>query len=155
MSDIVTQDFKVLVSAGETFADLIAKSNYGWVNPWVTAQRFPVQPQDPCERKIVLLNFGREKRVVTLGEAIAEARERRLVRPTHVDCLRFGAQHPGRQIETPVLFPHEPVEPVESGAPDTLFLNRIGGRNGKRRLHCGWSMDSFTHSYWFAFIDPS
>lgn len=97
------------------------------------------------EREIVLLDPGRE---VTSAEAVAEAARLGLERPGYEDALHFGVQHPGVQLEGPVVFLHDPWVGF-FGRRDVVSLWSNAGRRelGLEDYDARWSR---THR--FAFV---
>jgi hypothetical protein len=138
-------ELSIVVKDGETFDGLVAAGKYDWKCDWVNGGRFPVRQSAPGERKLVVLHFGRD---ISPEDAIKEAERQGLERPTHEDCLRFGAQHPEVQRQFPVVFLHEPVRD-DLGFPRVLCLNR---RGSERILDFGWFGNGWRGGCRFVFV---
>ncbi|MEK7612493.1 MAG: hypothetical protein AAB407_04080 [Patescibacteria group bacterium] len=139
-------ELSIVVHDNETFDSLVAAGNYEWKAPWITAERFPVRSTLADERKLVLLHFNRQ---ISSENAINEAENQGLTRPTYEDALRFGAQHPEVQREFPIIFLHEPVR-GDDGRPSVLCLDRLLG--ARRDLLYTWSGYYWGDFYRFAFV---
>ena len=97
-----------IICDGLSASRLHELGEYDWRNPWVTDDRFPIQPHDPVTRTIVLVQCSYYP---TSEDVLNELRSHDLERPTHENALQFGRQHPLEQTKTKhvIVFLHELV----------------------------------------------
>jgi hypothetical protein len=124
----------------------VEAGRYGYAHSCITSDNFPVRPLGAGgPREIVLLALARE---ASSAEAIREAADRGLARPTYEDALRFGAAHPDAQRAGPIVFLHDPWFGF-FGRRDVLCLWTNAGR---RELGLEWFDDRFGSEVRFAFV---
>lgn len=138
-------ELTITVGENDTFDALVVAGKYNWRHSRIIGERFPVRQSTPGQRKLVLLNFGRD---INAEDAIAAAEKQGFKRPTYEDALRFGAQHPDVYRQFVVLFLHEPV--MISGDLNVLCLYYSDGRN----LDCSWFIEDWHDYYYLAFVCP-
>ena len=55
-----SEDFRVPVDYGKTFAEKITAGNYDWVDPNINAEIFPVKGTGVTDADVVLFHFGKD-----------------------------------------------------------------------------------------------
>ena len=124
----------------------MAAAGYGYAHSCLTSENFPVgRFGGKRERSIVLVA---PDHAVTAGEATAIAAQRGFERPTYEDALHFGIEYPAVQIESPVVFLHDPWIGF-FGRRDVICLWSSAGR---RELGLEGFDSSWSPAYRFAFI---
>ncbi len=114
----VAKIFTLVLSGAKKASELVREGNYGWVNDWITDERFPITPHEPTSRMIEFVEFDHD---MSSEQVLAEFTRRGLERPTTEDALQFGIEHPEEQRKRPVVFLHGPVRDRD-GDPDVLVL---------------------------------
>jgi len=71
----------------------------------------------------------------SFADALAVLKKLGLSRPVYEDGLLFGEQHPKKQQERSIVFPHVPVLDA-NGSPVVVYL---WGFAGDRKLNLNWS----------------
>lgn len=126
------ESFRLEIGDEPPVEDLIRRGTYDIVVSALEPPLFP--PVQPRPRDMIIvelveldpwgepfLNPGAE------AEALAEAEKAGLERPTYVDALLFGIQHPKAQLKgPPITFLHEPY--------DRFVLSLTHDGNGQRIL---------------------
>jgi len=94
-----TTDRVIVVDYGKPLADMIAAGKYDWVNPDITAERFPVEGTGKKTFRTKLFAFGR---YISSDDAVAAMKEEGFTPATHVHGLAFGAAFPEKQRKYPI-----------------------------------------------------
>lgn len=134
----VTGRYRITVGDGRSTEELVAAGQYAYAHSCVITENFPVRDVTGTGvRDVTLLEFDCE---LTSEEALAQASELGLDRPTYEDALYFGIQYPEVQRERPVVFLHEPWFGY-FGRRDVLCLWTNAGRRelGLEGFDDGWS----------------
>ena len=129
--------FRISIGGNRTTEQVVVAGGYNYANPNINSKLFPMRRR-AGKRDIVLVPMPSD---FTLEEALAKLVELNLDRPTYEDGLFLGEQHPEKQMERPIMFPHEPV--VVGGVPGVVDR---WSRGGGRRLNLDWAgrrWDSF------------
>ena len=134
---MVKNIFPINIGGNRTTEQVVAAGNYSYSNSWITSKNFPMRPRQG-KREVILVDMPGD---FTLVDALAKLTELGLEQPVYEDGLFFGEQHPEKQREAPIMFPHEPV-PDSDGYLSVVFLWSSGGG---RRLAL-----SLTGSRWFS-----
>ena len=128
---------------------LVAAGGYGYAHSCVTSENFPARPlARRGSRDVVLLAFDRE---VDAATALAAASGLGLEPPLYEDALHFGIAHPDVQLESPVVFLHDPWFGF-FGRRDVLSLWNNAGR---RELGLDGFDDPWPPPCRFAFVRPA
>lgn len=97
----------IITCNGHRTSELVQLGKYGWHNPAITDELFPIQPHPPVSRTIEFIECDYEPES---EEALEKLKLHGLERPTHEDALQFGVEHPEEQGKRPVIFLHKPVQ---------------------------------------------
>lgn len=136
--------YRLSREGGRSTEALVEAGGYGYAHSCVTSENFPVRGRADAIA-LVLLGFERD---VTAADALAEAADLGLGRPTYEDALHFGVAHPTVQEEHPVVFLHDPWVGY-FGRRDVLCLWSNAGR---RELGLEGFDDTWDSHYRFAFV---
>lgn len=136
--------YRLSREGGRSTEALVEAGGYGYAHSCVTSENFPVRGRADAIA-LVLLGFERD---VTAADALAEAADLGLGRPTYEDALHFGVAHPTVQEEHPVVFLHDPWVGY-FGRRDVLCLWSNAGR---RELGLEGFDDTWDSRYRFAFV---
>ena len=92
--------FQIVVDHSQTLADMITAGKYDWVNPDITQDHFPISGNGIVELTPELIHFGK-----SMGtDNVFKELDRRCLRPaTLAELLAFGAKHPEKQREFPIV----------------------------------------------------
>ncbi|MBO9714595.1 hypothetical protein [Sphingomonas sp.] len=88
------------VPAGLAFEDRVARGDYGWRNPDLTEQRFPVTDAQVGEKALEIFHF---RRSLSSEDAIREIRAAGFEPAETGDILAFGEAFPEAQRRHPVV----------------------------------------------------
>jgi hypothetical protein len=133
--DIITVDFDVMgnMTPGEKLQAMIAAGKYDWVNPDITAKRFPVEGTGKKAFHTKLFHFGR---YISSEDAVEAMKVEKLTPATHVHGLAFGAAFPEEQRNHPIACLGSSAQ-VYGGGRRVVCL----GRNGDERYLNLWIGD--------------
>ena len=84
----------ITVDYGTSLQAMIAAGNYDWVNPNITAERFPVVGKGIVRFKPKLFD---SPRYISSEHAVAAMKKEKFTPATHVHGLAFGATFPDEQ----------------------------------------------------------
>jgi hypothetical protein len=93
--------FAVTVDYGTPLDQMIAAGNYGYVNPNITSQNFPITGTGVVETEIILAHFDRD---IESDDAVRKLREMRLEPAGIEHATAFGTKYPDVQREYPIVF---------------------------------------------------
>jgi len=97
-TDTLTDDL-IAVDCGMSLPDMIAAGKYDWVNPDITADRFPVVGTGTKRFRTKVFDFGR----LFSSEAVIAAMKAETFLPgDHVHGLAYGAAFPEEQRKNPI-----------------------------------------------------
>jgi hypothetical protein len=97
-TDTIT-DRVIAVDYGRPLADMIAAGRYDWVNPNITAERFPVEETGRKQFRAKLFHFDR---YISSDDAVAAMKAENFTPGSHVHGLAFGATFPDEQRKYPI-----------------------------------------------------
>ena len=128
---VVTIIYKIVVDYTKSLEQMIAAGCYDWVNPDITAERFPITGDGQVELEPELIHIGRD---MSSDEVIADLDKRGLRPGTIAELLAFGATYPEVQREFPIV-----------------ALGSVAEVHGYRRVACLYRSDSERnlHLDWF------
>lgn len=92
--------YKIVVDYSMSLANMILAGDYGYVNPNITAENFPVQGEGAIELDGVLVHFNRD---IESDDAVKEMDQMGLRPATMAELLAFGAKFPEIQREFPIV----------------------------------------------------
>jgi len=127
-------EYPLRVGGPETMDELVRAGAYDGVHSFVNQDNFPVEPGDPIEVEVDLVDLGR---IAWSRDALEEFAGRGLRRPTAVEAVCFGRQHPDAQRHRPIVWPHQPLAHADGPRVVVLF-----GGTGYR------SLDLYPDSAW-------
>lgn len=137
-SRLISEDFPLQVGGNRTMGEMVQAGRYDGVHSFINQEKFPLEPRQPVEVVVQLVDLGR---LATSEEAVEEFAKLGLRRPTCEEVVYFGAQYPDAQRHRPIVWPHPPY-PHADGSP-RVFVH-FGG-TGYR------SLDLFIDSSWGAY----
>lgn len=128
--------FRINVGGNRTTEQVVAAGNYQYVNPWINSQNFPWRRRQG-KRTVELVDMAEHgfPSTYSFADSLTVLQKLGLDRPVYEDGLLFGEQHPEKQREHSIMFPHEPVTDAD-GIPDVVFLWCDGGN---RELDLDWT----------------
>src|SRR3989338_10193376 len=92
--------YKVFVDYGQTLQQMIANGKYDYANSDITSGNFPMTGNGKQEVVVELVHFGRDME----SDAVIKEFEARGLRAAMLpDLLAFGATHPEKQREFPIV----------------------------------------------------
>ncbi len=142
----ISRSFLVTFDPASAFSDMVNAGKYGYVNPDITKENFPLNAEGKTEDEVFLLHFNHP---VTSEQAIAEM-ERQGLRPaTSTHALAFGAQHPAEQEKHPIVFLGSSWDDPCDGVSRVLYL---GVGDGVRKLFLFWFDFDWRVDEWFAAV---
>jgi hypothetical protein len=92
----------IAVDYGKPLPDMIAGGKYDWVNPNITAERFPVEETGRKQFRAKLFHFDR---YISSDDAVAAMKAENFLPATHVHGLAFGAARLSRFVRAGVRQP--------------------------------------------------
>ncbi len=124
------------IGGSRTTEQVVAAGNYQYANPWINSKNFPWRRRNG-KRTIELVDMTKHGFLSTysFADSLAVLQKLGLARPVYEDGLLFGEQHPEKQREQPIMFPHEPV----LSASGRLGVVYLWGDAGGRGLDLGWA----------------
>lgn len=113
--------FRINVGGNRTTEKVVLAGKYSWSNPNINNSLFPWRRRQG-KRMVELVDMNEHgfKSGYSLDDALAVLTKLNLERPVYEDGLLFGEQHPEKQRERSIVFPHEPV--VVDGHPCMVCL---------------------------------
>ena len=128
--------FRINIGGNRTTEQVVTAGNYNYANPWINSKNFPWRRRQG-KRTIELVDMIQHgfSSDYSSTDALAVLQKLGLTRPVYEDGLLFGEQHPEKQRERPIMFPHEPVLGT-LGHPLVVYL---WSNAGYRRLDLGWA----------------
>jgi hypothetical protein len=100
MDTATIRDLTITVDYDKSLPDMIAAGKYDWVNPDITARKFPIKGTGNKKFRTRLFDFGRN----TSSEAAVAAMKKEKFTPGgHVHGLAYGATFPEVQRKYPIL----------------------------------------------------
>ena len=135
---LISTDFPLRIGGNRTMDELVQDGCYDGVHSFINQEKFPLEPHDPVDVVVRLVDLGR---LATSAEALEEFSRLGLRRPNCAEAVHFGARHPDAQRHRPIVWPHEPYQHAD-GTP-RVFVH-FGG-TGYR------SLDLYTDSSWGAY----
>lgn len=135
LAKVASNVLRISVGGNWTTEQVVRDGNYDWSNPNITSQLFPWRRRSG-KRTIELVDMTQHgfPSEYSFDDSLAVLRKLGLDRPVYEDGLFTGKQHPEKQKERPVMFPHEPV--VVGGRPRVVCL---WGSAGDRGLSLDWT----------------
>ncbi|MBI2065097.1 MAG: hypothetical protein HYT62_03545, partial [Candidatus Yanofskybacteria bacterium] len=135
--------FRLNVGGGNrTTEKVVVAGDYKWSNPNINSQLFPWRRRQG-KRTVELVDMTQHGfapgSIYTFSDALAVLVKLGLEQPVYEDGLLFGEQHPEKQREQPIMFPHEPV--VVGGGPDVVYLWSAAD---VRELGLSWAGDRWS-----------
>jgi hypothetical protein len=123
------------VDYGTTLPDRIAAGTYDWVNPDITAERFPVEGTGKKQFRAKLFHLDR---TISSEDAVAAMKKENFTPATHVHGLAFGTAFPEEQLKYPIACLGSSAQVL--GFRYVVYLSRDGdGRDlGLRGWYGGW-----------------
>lgn len=136
LAQVASNIFRLNVGGNRTTEQVVAAGNYTYSNSWINSKNFPWRRRNG-KRTIELVDMTEHwfPSTYSFADSLAVLRKLGLERPVYEDGLLFGEQHPEKQHEHPIMFPHEPVLDA-IGGPSVVYL---GGSAGGRKLDLGWA----------------
>jgi hypothetical protein len=98
-TDTIT-DRVIAVDYGTSLPDMIAGGKYDWVNPSITADKFPIEGTGAKNFRTKLFHFSRD---ISSEDAIAAMKSDNFLPATHLHGLAFGAAFPDEQRKYPIV----------------------------------------------------
>jgi len=128
--------FRLNVGGNRNTEQVVAKGNYGYANPWINSKNFPWRRRQG-KRTLELVDMAEHgfPSDYSFADSLAVLQNLGLERPVYEDGLLFGEQHPEKQREHAIMFPHEPIL-VADGRPRVVCL---WGDVGDRELYLFWT----------------
>lgn len=122
--------FRLNVGGNRTTEKVVKAGNYSWSNPSYNSQLFPWRRRQGKKRTIELVDMTQHgfPFSYSFDDSLAVLTRLSLDRPVHEDGSLFGEQHPEKQRERSIVFPHEPV--VVGGNRCVVYLWGGAGRRG-------------------------
>jgi hypothetical protein len=134
-----TVDTGISVDYGKSLKDMIAAGKYDWVNPNITAGRFPVEGQGVVRLEPKLFHFGR---YISSEDAVSAMKSEGFMPGGHVHGLSYGAAFPKEQLKYPIVC----LGSVARVGGDRCVVC-LSGDGGRRFLYLG-GWDGGWHDYW-------
>jgi hypothetical protein len=97
-TDTIT-DLTVEVDYRKSVSDMIATGKYDWVNPSITADKFPVEGTGKKRFRTKLFYFGR---YISSEDAVSAMKKENFTPGSHLHGLAFGAAFPEEQRKYPI-----------------------------------------------------
>jgi len=131
----VVNIFRINVGGNRTTKKVVLAGNYRWSNPNINSQLFPWRRRQG-KRTIELVDMNEHGFTsgYSLDDALTVLAKLGLERPVYEDGMLFGEQHPNKQLERSIIFPHEPL--VVDGHPRVVYL---WGCIDDRELNLYWT----------------
>lgn len=128
--------FLISIGGNRTTEQVVAAGNYQYANSWINSNNFPWRRRQG-KRTIELVDMAQHgfKSTYSLDDAMAVLQKLGLDRPVYEDGLLFGEQHPEKQRERSIMFPHVPVLDA-SGHSVVIYLWSLAGN---RELNLFWT----------------
>ncbi len=119
--------FRISIGGNRTTEQVVAAGNYNYTNPWINSKNFPWLRRSG-KRTVELVDMAQHgfSSTYLFADSLAILEKLGLERPVYEDGLLFGEQHPEKQRERSIMFPHEPVLDAD-GYPDVVCLWGIAG----------------------------
>ena len=126
---------RINIGGNRTTEQVVAAGNYSWSNPNITSQLFPWRRRSG-KRTIELVDMSQHGFAsdYSLADSLAVLQKLGLDRPVYEDGLLAGEQHPEKQRERPITFPHEPVAVFGYSVVVYLWSDA-----GYRKLYLDWA----------------
>jgi len=127
--------FRINVGGNRTTERVVAAGNYQYANSWINSKNLPWRRRNG-KRTIELVDMAEHgfPSDYSFADSLAVLQKLGLERPVYEDGLLFGEQHPEKQREHAIMFPHEPF--VAVGDPRVVFL---WSDDGYRKLYLNWT----------------
>jgi hypothetical protein len=124
----------ISVDFGKSLQDMIAAGKYDWVNPNITADKFPVEGSGTKKFRSKLFDFDR---YISSEDAVEAMKSEKFDPATHVHGLAFGAAFPHEQLKHPIACLGSSAQVY--GGRSVVCLGRDGAGRGLRL--CRWHVD--------------
>ncbi len=128
--------FRINVGGNRTTEQVMAAGNYQYANSWINSKNFLWRRRNG-KRTIELVDMTEHgfSSDYSFADSLAVLQKLGLERPVYEDGLLFGEQHPEKQREQPIMFPHEPV----LDAHGSLRVVCLWSNAGYRELRLAWA----------------
>ena len=128
--------FRVNVGGNRTTEQVVAAGKYSYANSWINSKNFPWRRRQG-KKTVELLDMSEHgfSSTYSFADALAVLQKLGLARPVYEDGLLFGEQHPEKQRERSIMFPHEPILGA-NGNPYVVYLWSFAGF---RKLDLSWA----------------
>jgi len=136
ISRMASNFFLLNIGGNRTTEQVVAAGKYQYANTWINSKNFPWRRRQG-KNMIELVDMTQHgfPSSYSFSDVLAVLQKLGLNRPVYEDGLLFGEQHPEKQRERSIMFPHEPGLGA-GGCPDVVCL---WGGDGRRELFLGWS----------------
>jgi hypothetical protein len=126
----------IAVDFGRPLAAMIAAGSYDWVNPDITAERFPV---DGTGKKMFRTKLFHFDRYISSEEVVAAIKDENFTPGNHVHGFAFGAAFPEQQRKHPIACLGSSAQVL--GGRVVVYLDRVGDKRGLRlsNWNDGWN----------------
>jgi hypothetical protein len=142
---LVADQVLLTVDYGQSLQQMIAAGRYDWINPDITATRFPMQGTDTVPIETRLFHFDRFISSADAVAAITTADAENPWEPAKIEhLLSFGAAHPDEQRRYPIVALGSVAE--VGGHRRVPYLYRD---DTKRSLSLGWWVSDWGGFYRF------
>jgi len=132
-------DRVIAVDYGKSLPDMIAAGHYDWVNPNITAAKFPIVGTGTKQFRTKLFSFGLR---ISSEDAVAAMKAENFAPGDHVHGLAYGAAFPDKQLKNPIACLGSSAR-VRS----FRFVVCLDRSDGERRL-CLSGWDGDWSGYW-------
>ena len=124
--------YKVFVDYGQTLQQMIANGKYDYANSDITSGNFPMTGNGKQEVVVELVHFGRDME----SDAVIKEFEARGLRAAMLpDLLAFGATHPEKQREFPIVA----LGSVWQGRDGYRYVPYLSRDGSERKLYLIWN----------------
>ena len=136
LARVASNIFRINIGGNRTTEQVVTAGNYQSANSWINSKNFPWRRRQG-KRTVELVDMAQYgfPSSYSFADSLAVLQKLGLDRPVYEDGLLFGEQHPEKQREHSIMFPHEPVSGTD-GIPRVVYLWSHGG---DRRLRLGWA----------------
>jgi hypothetical protein len=121
----VDSSYPITIDHSLTLNQMIALGKYDWVNPDITADRFPIKGEGKKKKVVELVHFNRD---ISSENAVKELKKMGLRPATIEELLAFGAKYPEIQRKFLVISLGSSCE--LGGRRSVACLRRLGSGRG-------------------------
>lgn len=127
--------FSINVGGNRNTDEVVRAGKYDGSNSWINSRNFPWRRRIG-KRTIQLVDMAEHgfTSTYTINDALAVLNKLGLDHPVYEDGLLFGEQHPEKQRERAIMFPHAPL----AGAIGDLRVVYLWSDAGRRGLGLRW-----------------